>query len=109
MINERLDELFRIGYAKGVSDRHLMVGSVSIYRINGQLIPTDQGRLMAKDTYEIARSILMDELWEILENKREVDLSCGIEDISRYCMNIFGATKFCLGSIYCNLKRCFID
>lgn len=85
----RLDELLRIGHAKGASDVHLVAGSVPIYRINGQLIPTDEGRLMPNDTYEMAKSILTDELWEVLENKREVDLSYGIENISRFRVNIF--------------------
>ena len=85
----RLDELLRIGHAKGASDVHLVAGSAPIYRINGQLNPTDEGRLMANDTYEMAKSILTDELWEVLENKREVDLSYGIENISRFRVNIF--------------------
>lgn len=85
----RLDELLRIGHAKGASDVHLVAGSAPIYRINGQLIPTDEGRLMPNDTYEMAKSILTDELWDVLENKREVDLSYGIENISRFRVNIF--------------------
>ena len=85
----RLDELLRIGHAKGASDVHLVADSAPIYRINGQLIPTDEGCLMANDTYEMAKSILTDELWEVLENKREVDLSYGIENISRFRVNIF--------------------
>ena len=85
----RLDELLRIGHAKGASDVHLVADSAPIYRINGQLIPTDEGRLMANDTYEMAKSILTDELWEVLENKREVDLSYSIENISRFRVNIF--------------------
>ena len=85
----RLDELLRIGHAKGASDVHLVAGSAPIYRINGQLIPTDEGRLMPNDTYEMAKSILTDELWEVLENKREVDLSYSIENISRFRVNIF--------------------
>lgn len=85
----RLDELLRIGHAKGASDVHLVAGSAPIYRINGQLIPTDEGRLMANDTYEMAKSILTDELWEVLENKREVDLSYSVENIARFRVNIF--------------------
>lgn len=85
----RLDELLRIGHAKGASDVHLVAGSAPIYRINGQLIPTDESLLMPNDTYEMAKSILTDELWEVLENKREVDLSYGIENISRFRVNIF--------------------
>ena len=77
----RLDELLRIGHAKGASDVHLVAGSAPIYRINGQLIPTEEERLMPNDTYQMAKSILTDELWDVLENKREVDLSYGIDQV----------------------------
>ena len=85
----RLDELLRIGHAKGASDVHLVAGSAPIYRINGQLIPNEEDRLMPSDTYEMAKSILTDELWAVLENKREVDLSYGIDQVSRFRVNIF--------------------
>lgn len=85
----RLDELLKIGHAKGASDVHLVAGSAPIYRINGQLIPNEEDRLLPEDTYEMAKMILTDELWAILENKREVDLSYGIEQLSRFRVNIF--------------------
>ena len=85
----RLDELLRIGHAKGASDVHLTAGSAPIYRINGHLIPNEEDRLMPSDTYEMAKSILTDELWAVLENKREVDLSYGIDRVSRFRVNIF--------------------
>lgn len=86
---EHLDNLLRIGHAKGASDIHLVAGSAPIYRINGRLLPKDEDRLMPQDTLQMAKSILTDELWEVLENKREVDLSYGIEKVSRFRVNIF--------------------
>lgn len=86
---ERLDDLLRIGHAKGASDVHFVAGSPPIYRINGQLIPNDEDKLMPEDTFLMAKSILTAELLEVLENKREVDLSYGIENVSRFRVNIF--------------------
>lgn len=85
----RLDELLAIGHAKGASDIHLVAGSAPIYRINGQLLPNEENRLMPEDTYQMAKSILTEELWDVLENKREVDLSYGIDKVSRFRVNIF--------------------
>ena len=85
----QLDELLTTGHAKGASDIHLVAGSAPIYRINGQLIPNEEETLMPADTYKMAKYILTDELWDVLENKREVDLSYGIDQISRFRVNIF--------------------
>lgn len=85
----RLNELLITGHAKGASDIHLVAGSAPIYRINGQLIPNEEDRLMPADTYKMAKYILTDELWDVLENKREVDLSYGIDQVSRFRVNIF--------------------
>lgn len=86
---EFLDDLLKIGHAKGASDVHLVAGSAPIYRINGRLLPTEEELLMPDDTFHMARSVLTDELWEVLENKREVDLSYGIDNVSRFRVNIF--------------------
>lgn len=86
---ERLNELLKEGHYKGASDIHIVAGSSPIFRINGQLIPIKSDRILPKDTFEMARALLTDELWNTLDNKREVDLSYGIGGISRFRVNIF--------------------
>lgn len=86
---EFLNEILKKGHYKGASDVHLVAGSSPIYRINGQLIPEKTERLMPSDTSEMAKKILTDELWKELANKREVDLSYGIDNLSRFRVNIF--------------------
>lgn len=86
---KKLNEILKKGHYKGASDVHLVAGSSPIYRINGQLIPEETDRLMPKDTSEMAKEILTAELWEELVNKREVDLSYGIDHVSRFRVNIF--------------------
>lgn len=86
---EKLDEILKKGHYKGASDVHLVAGSTPIYRINGKLLPTDGERLMPGDLSKMARAILTDELWNVLNEKREVDLSYGIHNVSRFRVNIF--------------------
>lgn len=86
---EFLNKILKKGHYKGASDIHLVAGSSPIYRINGQLIPEKADRLMPSDTSEMAKEILTDELWKELVNKREVDLSYGIDNLSRFRVNIF--------------------
>lgn len=85
----RLNEILIAGHEAGASDVHLVAGTPPVFRINGHLTPQDSTRLMPKDTYKMARKILSEELWDTLNEKREVDLSYGIENISRFRVNIF--------------------
>lgn len=84
-----LDEILIAGNTAGASDVHLVAGTPPVFRINGHLIPQEGSRLMPKDTHEMAKSILTEELWNTLIEKREVDLSYGIENVSRFRVNIF--------------------
>src|SRR5699024_4732027 len=86
---EFLNEILKKGHYKGASDVHLVAGSSPIYRINGQLIPEKTERLMPSDTSEMAKKILTDEIWKELTNKLVVDLSYGIDNLSRFRVNIF--------------------
>lgn len=85
---KRLDEFLIEGHKIGASDIHLVTGSAPVYRINGHLITSEDEKLMPEDTSEFARSILTDELWDTLEHLREVDLSYGLSNVSRYRVNI---------------------
>ena len=84
-----LNELLINGYNKGASDILLVTGSPPIYRINGELIRQGKERLMPPDTAKMAKEVLSEDMWEILADKREVDLSYGIENVSRFRVNVF--------------------
>ncbi|OJF90904.1 type IV pilus twitching motility protein PilT [Alkalibacterium sp. 20] len=86
---EGLDELLKTGHDKGASDVHIVAGSPPIFRINGQLIPQKADKILPKDTSEMAKAILTEELWATLDRKREVDLSYGIVGVSRFRVNVF--------------------
>lgn len=84
-----LDDILIKGHGRGASDVHIVAGSAPIFRINGQLIPENSAPLMPNDISEMVKTLLTDELWEELKEKREVDLSYGIDNISRFRVNIF--------------------
>lgn len=84
-----LDELLINGHNKGASDILLVTGSPPIYRINGELIRQGKERLMPPDTARMAKEVLSEDMWEVLAAKREVDLSYGIENVSRFRVNVF--------------------
>ena len=85
----RINDILIEGHGKRASDVLLVAGSPPIYRINGELIRQGESRLMPPDTLEMAREILSDDMWKELENMREVDLSYGIDNISRFRVNVF--------------------
>lgn len=86
---QKLDDILKKGHQMGASDIHLVAGSTPIYRVNGSLIFKEERQLMPNDTAAMAQGILTEELWEVLTKQREVDLSYGIDGVSRFRVNIF--------------------
>ena len=86
---DRLTSILTTAFEKDASDIHLTVGSVPIFRIDGNLIAHKDTVITADDTEQIARSILTDKQWERLQKEREIDLSYGIPRLSRFRVNIF--------------------
>ncbi|WP_067837438.1 type IV pilus twitching motility protein PilT [Amphibacillus sediminis] len=86
---DRLTKLLTAAYQMNASDIHLTVGSVPIFRIDGQLVPYRGERLEPNDTEEMARSIVTDDLWHRLEVDRELDWSYQITGLSRFRVNLF--------------------
>ena len=84
-----LNEILIDGHEQKASDILLVAGSPPIYRINGELIRQGQERIMPEDTRKMAKDLLTDELWEDLSKMKEVDLSYGIDGVSRFRVNVF--------------------
>jgi twitching motility protein PilT len=85
-----LDRLFKIAVAKGASDLHLVVGEPPILRVDGNLIEIDrEPELDQKTAEKIIFEILTENQKEKLINTRELDLSCQIDDGSRFRVNLF--------------------
>ncbi len=84
-----LRELLEIMVKKNASDLHLTVGSPPQLRIDGKLAKTDFDLLTPEDTKKLAYSIMSEKQKQKFEEKSELDLSFGIEQLSRFRCNVF--------------------
>jgi twitching motility protein PilT len=74
---------------RGASDLHLTTGSKPIYRIDGRLEPYGEQKLFNHDTDIYMRDILTEIQQAEFLSKGELDISYGIEGVSRFRINIF--------------------
>lgn len=84
-LRDLLEEMVK----KGASDLHLTVGTPPQLRIDGKLTRTDHDVLTAETTMKLAYSIMNDKQRKKFEEKNELDLSFGLENLSRFRCNIF--------------------
>src|SRR5690554_902180 len=81
------------------SDLHLTAGSAPLYRVDGKLTPTTTERLSPEQIYKLAYSIMNDTQKKIVEQKKEVDFSFGVQILSRYRANVFFQRGCCTCAI----------
>ncbi|MGB8656383.1 MAG: type IV pilus twitching motility protein PilT [Candidatus Zixiibacteriota bacterium] len=84
-----LRELLELIVKKNASDLHLTVGSPPQIRVDGKLVKTEFDILTAEDTKKLAYSIMNEKQKQKFEEKSELDLSFGIEHLSRFRCNTF--------------------
>ncbi len=84
----------------GGSDLHLRVGCPPQIRIHGQMMPLDGHAPMSPDeTQSLACAFLTEKQKAAFEEKRELDYSIGIDDLSRFRVNIFNQ-KETVGAVF---------
>ncbi len=84
-----LAELLEEMVKKGASDLHLTVGSPPQIRIDGDLVRTEHDILTSETTMKLAYSIMNEKQRKKFEENNELDLSFGIERLSRFRCNVF--------------------
>ncbi len=84
-----LRELLELMVQKNASDLHLTVGSPPQLRIDGKLVKTQLDPLTPEDTRKLAYSIMSEKQRKRFEEQSELDLSFGIEQMSRFRCNVF--------------------
>ena len=85
-----LTELLKKTIELGGSDLHLRVDSPPQVRIHGKLGPLEgYPTLRPDDARELAISFLSPEQKRAFDERRELDLSIGLEGVSRFRVNIF--------------------
>ncbi len=82
-------ELLQTMLKKGISDIHFKVGSPPSIRINGKLVSTGFESFTSKHIEEIAFGLLSKEQKEIFDAEDEIDMSYGLEGVSRFRANIY--------------------
>ncbi len=95
-------ELLEEMVAKGASDLHLTAGLPPQYRIDGLVVSSAFDPLDGEDTRRMAYSILNEEQKKRFENDKELDLSFGVQGISRFRANVFmqrGVTSMAIRQI----------
>ena len=74
---------------RGASDLHLTVGSPPQLRIDGKLAPLPYDMLTPDETKKLAYSVMNEKQRKGFEENGELDLSFGVENLSRFRANIF--------------------
>jgi twitching motility protein PilT len=84
-----LRELLEVMAKRDASDLHITVGSPPIIRVDGKLIKTDYDVLGPEQTKKLAYSVMNERQRQKFEENSELDLSFGVESLSRYRCNVF--------------------
>ena len=71
------------------SDLHLTAGSPPLFRIDGSLVPTEAEKIPPDEVLKLSYSIMNEGQRKAFEQKKEVDFSFGVQNLSRYRANVF--------------------
>src|SRR5689334_3726876 len=84
-----LHQLLRAMIEKGASDMHVTTGSPPLLRIDGAIVPLKLPPLSPMETKQLCYSVLTEEQKIQFEKNKELDLSFGVKNLSRFRANIF--------------------
>lgn len=82
-------EMLSVMVKERASDLHLAVGAPPQFRVDGTLVSFGKEKLTAETCCELVYSILSDEQKKKLEQTKELDTAFGIEDLSRFRVNVY--------------------
>ncbi len=85
---QMVDHLRRM-VAREASDLHLTAGAPPRVRVDEQLVNLDETTLSGDRIKEMVYSLLTPQQIERFEREKELDMSFGIEGVSRYRVNVF--------------------
>lgn len=84
-----ISELLRDAVQKNASDLHIIANAPPVFRINGELIVSEDYPLMkSEDTKKFIYSFLSDSQKVTFEEKKELDLSLNIPKVTRFRVNV---------------------
>jgi len=91
-----LEDLLHDMIKKGASDLHITAYTPPQFRIDEKLVPIENPPLTPDDTKRLCYTMLNEEQVKRFESEKELDLSFGIEGLSRFRMNLF-IQRGCVG------------
>ena len=84
-----MQDLLFLMNEKKASDMHITAGLPPMFRIDGELVPTQYDKLIPDLCQRLVYSLLTDVQKEKFEASNELDLSFGIKGVGRVRMNVF--------------------
>src|SRR3954470_16418501 len=84
-----LHQLLRAMIEKGASDMHITTGAPPLLRIDGAIVPLKLTPLSPVETKQLCYSVLTEEQKIQFEKVKELDLSFGVKNLSRFRANVF--------------------
>lgn len=84
-----LHQLLRAMIEKGASDMHITTGAPPLLRVDGHVVPLKLEPLGPVETKQLCYSVLTEEQKIEFEKTKELDLSFGVKNLSRFRGNIF--------------------
>jgi twitching motility protein PilT len=83
-------ELLQILVERGASDLHITSGTYPQIRLSGRLVPLAELEVLTpQDTQRLAYSVLNESQKQQFEERDELDLSFGIQDLARFRCNVY--------------------
>ncbi len=87
---KKLEELLEIMIRQQASDLHVSAGRPPTLRVSGRLVPLlKKKKLSAKDTKDLAQSMMSAEEFEKFLERKEIDFSYHFKDKARFRVNVF--------------------
>ncbi|MEW6443560.1 MAG: PilT/PilU family type 4a pilus ATPase [bacterium] len=84
------NDILKIAISRGASDVHIRAGLRPIYRIMGTLYPyKEHPPVSAEEIQEAVGQILNEWQMQKYEQRKQIDISYGVEDQGRFRINIF--------------------
>lgn len=75
--------------SKKGSDLHLKVGRPPLFRLAGQLLPSELPVLTSEDMASVIRQLVGESGWTRLQNEWECDAGYSLADVGRFRVNVF--------------------
>ncbi len=85
----KIEMYLQEGNDRGASDIHLAPGSPVMYRIDGDMVPASEERIMPFEIEELVAPMLTEEQKDELQRNGELDFAYSIAGFSRVRFNVF--------------------